>query len=225
MKSSITRTALLALLALLALATLPPQAARAKDEPPPKLKAIRVAVFPIINESPDPGATKIMVDVLRDQLADIDKSRATFIYPADVERILTAHNVMDRVFRINEQWAKSATLDSADVVGLDSLLVVNDILLVKVSEWESVIVHQIGAGQSNTTVGLRFALYNIGTDALVWTKSPREQRFSQEIDPSSSMIGYDGAGTIQNSKAIEAPRFQDVASDLVRNSFKRFPQK
>jgi hypothetical protein len=222
MKSLIPRTALLALLALAAVL---PSPAGAKDAPAPKTKAIRVAIFPIINESPDPSATKIMEDVLKDQLGEIDKSRATFIYPADVERILSAHNAMDRVYRINDQWAKTATLDSTDVAGLDSLLVVNDILLAKVSEWETVIVHQIGAGQSNTTVGLRFGMYDIRTDALTWSKSPREQRFSREIDPSSSMIGYDGAGVIQNSQAIEPPRYQDVASDLVRDAFKKFPQK
>ena len=132
---------------------------------------------------------------------------------------------LDRAYVITERWGKSSTLDSTAVGGLDSLLLVDDVLCVRISDWESHVVHQIGAGQSNTTVGLSLALYDIRSKRLVWSRSPREQRFSQELDASSGAVSYDETGDIQNQSAIAAPRYQDVAGDLVRNAFKKFPQK
>jgi hypothetical protein len=206
---------------------LSPVVARAGDDapaPPPK-KALRVAIFPVVNSSPDMGAAKIMEDIVKDQLKEVPETRATFLYSIDTDRILSTRNQLDREYRINERWAKSGTLDSTAVAGIDSVLLVDAILLVKVNEWENHRVPVIGAGESNTTVGLSFALYDARTMKRLWTKNPREQRFGQEIDPSSGAVSYDATGFIQNKRANDPPRYEDVAADLVRNGFKKFPLK
>jgi hypothetical protein len=215
--------ALLAFAVLAGLAATRASAKEDKDAPPPK--SIRVAVLPLVNESSDAGAARILEDVLKDELKKFDKRRATFLMPHDVERILTDHDALDRAYRITDQWAKRGTLDSTAASGLDTLLTVDDVLCVKIADWESNVVHQIGAGESSTTVGLGFALYDVRTMARVWFKNAREQRFAQEIDPSSGQITYDETGEIQTRSAIVAPRYQDVAADLVRDAFKKFPQK
>ena len=59
----------------------------------------------------------------------------------------------------------------------------------------------------------------------LWTKSPRQQQFAQEVDPSSGQITYDNSGNIQTKSAIAPPKYQEVADDVVRDAFKKFPDK
>ena len=129
-----------------------------KEAPLPPAKPIRVAIMPVVNSSADVGAPKIMEDILHDRLKEIPADRATFLQPTDTERLLEARNASDKIYSLNDKWSKFGTLDSAAVDGIDSLLTADAILFVKVAEWENVRVNQIGHGESNTTVGLQFAL-------------------------------------------------------------------
>ena len=188
-------------------------------------RPIRVAVMPIVNGSNEIGATKIMEDVLRDQFKEIPTERATFLKPSDTERLLTDRNALDRAYRLNDRWSKAGTIDTTAVAGLDSLLMVDAILCVRVAEWDNVRVNVVGRGQSNTTVGLQFALYDLKSLKKTWSKDPRETRFAQEVDPTSGSVTYDETGYIQSRNATDPPRFEEVASDLVRTAFKKFPRK
>jgi hypothetical protein len=38
-------------------------------------------------------------------------------------------------------------------------------------------------------------------------------------------VNYDETGFIQNKRATDPPRFEDVAASLVRDAFKKFPTK
>jgi hypothetical protein len=210
--------------ALLAFAGASSFAANAAPEKAPA-KAIKVAILPVLNGSPDLSATKIMDDILRDQLKTVPPSRATFLLPIDSERILTQRNELDRGARLNERWSKLGTIDSTAMAGLDSVLMVDAVLFVKVNEWENHRVPVVGAGESSTTIGLAFACYDLQSMKRIWFKNPREQRFGQEIDPSSGAVTYDETGFIQNKRANAPPRYEDVASDLVRDAFKKFPTK
>lgn len=209
--------------AIVLLLAAPSPAKQAKEAPP--AKPIRVAVLPPVNETAELGAAKILEDVLKDEFKEFDPKRASFLMPLDVERILEAHNALDRAYAITDRWAKHGTLDSTAVGGLDSLLHADAVLCVKIYEWENHIVVQIGAGESSTTIALAFTLFDIRSMKKAWHKEPREQRFAQEIDPSSGQVRYDDTGVIQTRSAIEPPRYQDVAADLVRMAFKKFPQK
>jgi len=191
----------------------------------PPSKSLRVAILPIENSSPDLGAAKIMGDIVREQLKRVPPERATFLFPQDSERILTERNELNRAYLLNERWSRFGTLDSTAVAGLDSILTVEAILFVKVTEWESHRVAVVGAGESHAIVGLSFACYDIRSKRRLWAKNPREQRFGQEIDPSSGSVSYDATGFIQNKRANDPPRFVDVASDLVRDAFRKFPAK
>ena len=197
----------------------------AKKAESPPAKSIRVAIMPIVNGSADVGAPKIMGDILHDRLKEIQTERASFLQPSDTERLLEARNAADKIYTLNDKWSKYGTLDSTAVDGIDSLLTADAILFVKVSEWENVRVNQIGRGESNTTVGLQFALFDLGTRKRTWSKNPREQRFAQEVDVSSGAVNYDETGYIQSRKVTDPPRYEDVASDLVRSAFKKFPQQ
>jgi len=197
--------------------------ASAKDDKAPS-KGLRVAIMPIMNGSPDVNAPKIMSDILRERMKDIPADRARFLEPDDTERLLTNRNEMGRAYTLNDRWSKFGTIDTTAAAGLDSLLSADAILFVKISEWENERITVIGRGQSNTTVGFQFALYDLHTLKRTWMKEPREQRFSAEIDPSGN-VGYDGTGYIQSKSATDPPRYQDVASDQVRSAFKNFPQK
>ncbi|HEU4725859.1 MAG TPA: hypothetical protein VFU59_11260 [Candidatus Eisenbacteria bacterium] len=203
----------------------PARSLAADEKPAAPAKALRVAVFPVENASPDLGAAKIMGDILREQLKRVPPEKATFLLPQDTERILSSRNELNRAYLLTERWSKHGTLDSTAVQGLDSLLMVDAILLVKVSEWENHRVPVVGAGESHAIVGLSFACYDVRTKARIWAKAPREQRFGQEIDPSSGSVSYDATGFIQNKRANDPPRYEDVASDLVRDAFKKFPAK
>jgi len=209
-------------LAVLLLATVGAKAEKKEQAPE---RPIRVAVMPIVNGSPEIGATKIMEDILRDQLKDVPAERATFLKSTDTERLLTDRNALDRAHTLNERWSKYGVLDTTAVAGLDSLLMVDAILYVRVSDWENVRVNVVGRGQSNTTVGLQFALYDLKSLKKTWSKDPRETRFAQEVDPTSGSVTYDETGYIQSRGATDPPRFEDVASDLVRTAFKKFPRK
>jgi hypothetical protein len=193
------------------------------DAPP--TKGLRVAVLPVVNRTGELDADKIMEDVLRERFAEVDHDKALFLLPGDVERILNDSNNLDRADRITTRWSKFGALDSAAIGGLDSLLVADAVLCVKISEWETNRVHNIGAGQSSTTIGLHFALFSIKDKKKLWTKDVREQRFAREIDLSSATVGYDDTGRIQTSGASDPPRVHDVASDLVRDALKKFPTK
>jgi hypothetical protein len=192
---------------------------------PAAKKSIRVAILPVHNATQELSATKIMDDVLREQLANVPAERATFLYPFDTERILTGRNEIDRAYRLTERWAKVGTIDSTAIAGIDSILMSDAILFVKVNEWENHRVPVIGAGSSYATVGFTFACYDVRTKKQLWRKDPREQRFGQEIDPTSGTVNYDETGFIQNKRANDPPRYEDVAADLVREAFKKFPEK
>src|SRR5439155_1878919 len=131
----------------------------------------------------------------------------------------------DRALRVTDRWSKSGALDSAAVSGLDSSLVADAVLLIKITEWETKRFHNIGEGQSYTTIGLHFALFGIKDRKKTWSKEVREQRLAQEIDASSGMVSYDATGRIQSPNATDPPRVHDVASDLVRDALKKFPTK
>ncbi|HEY3156273.1 MAG TPA: hypothetical protein VGK76_06585 [Candidatus Eisenbacteria bacterium] len=196
-----------------------------KLDAPASAKTLRVAVFPVVNTSGEEDVVKIMEDVLNERFKDVDRSRAIFLMPADVGRILSDANRLDRALRIADRWSKTGTVDSTAFLGLDSTLIADTVLLIKVSEWETKRFHNIGEGQSNTTIGLHFALFRIKDGKKVWGKDVREQRFAREIDASAGMVGYDETGRIQTAKATDPPRVQDVASDLVRDALKKFPTK
>ncbi len=212
-----------AALAFLLVCSLGAKKEETKDQPP--AKAIRVAILPVVNGSADVGAPKIMEDVLRDRLKEVPAERATFLQPTDTERVLNDRNALYRAYAINDRWSKYGTLDSTSVAGIDSLLMADAILCVRIAEWENNRVSVIGRGESNATIGLQFALYDIQSMKKLWSKDPREQRFSQELDPSSGAVNYDETGFIQSRNVTDPPRYEDVASDLVRSAFKKFPQK
>jgi len=195
-----------------------------KDDPPPG-KPIRVAIMPVVNGSADVGAPKIMEDILHDRFKEIPAERATFLQPTDTERLLEVHNASDKIFALNDKWSNYGALDTTAVDGVDSLLTVDAILFVKIAEWENVRVNVIGHGESNTTVGFQFALFDLATRKRTWFKDPREQRFANEVDISSGAVNYDETGYIQSRKVTDPPRYEDVASDLVRNAFKKFPRQ
>jgi len=188
-------------------------------------KTIRVAIMPIINGSPDVSAAKIMEDILRDRFKDIPAERATFLQATDTQRLLENHDALGRAYTLTDRWSKYGVIDSTAAAGLDSVLSADAILLVKVAEWENVRVNVIGQGESNTTVGLQFALFDLRTLRKSWFKNPREQRFVQELDPSSGAVNYDETGYIQSHKVTDPPRYEDVASDLIRTAFKKFPRQ
>jgi hypothetical protein len=213
-------TAAAAALALLLVASVGAK----KDDPPPG-KPIRVAIMPVVNGSADVGAPKIMEDILHDRFKEIPAERATFLQPTDTERLLEVHNASDKIFALNDKWSNYGALDTTAVDGVDSLLTVDAILFVKIAEWENVRVNVIGHGESNTTVGFQFALFDLATRKRTWFKDPREQRFANEVDISSGAVNYDETGYIQSRKVTDPPRYEDVASDLVRNAFKKFPKQ
>lgn len=197
-----------------------------KEEPAAQpAKSIRVAIMPIVNGSAEVSAAKIMEDVLRDQLKEFPPERATFLQPTDTDRILSARDALARAYAINDRWSKYGTMDSTAIAWIDSLLMVDAILCVKVAEWENLRVTVIGRGESNTTVGFQFALFDVNSKKRLWYKDPREQRFAQEVDISSGSVNYDETGFIQSRQTTDPPRYEDLASDLVRMAFKKFPQK
>lgn len=196
--------------------------AHAKDE---KGKTLRVAIMTIVNGSPEVGATKIMEDILRDRLKEVPAERATFLHPPDTERLLLGRDAMDRGMVLVDTWSDYGRLDSTAAAGLDSVLTADAILFAKVAEWENMRVNTIGRGESHTTVGLQFALFDLRTGEKIWSRDPREQRFAQEIDISSGSVNYDETGYIQSRNVTDPPRHEDVAIDLVRSAFKKFPQK
>ena len=204
---------------------------RAEKKPEVKLdapaspKSLRVAVFPVVNGTGEVDAVKIMEDVLGERFKEVDRAKAIFLMPGDVERILSNANRLDRALRVTDRWSKSGALDSAAVSGLDSSLVADAVLLIKITEWETKRFHNIGEGQSYTTIGLHFALFGIKDRKKTWSKEVREQRLAQEIDASSGMVSYDATGRIQSPNATDPPRVHDVASDLVRDALKKFPTK
>jgi hypothetical protein len=202
-----------------------PAASFAKEEKAaPAGPSIRVAVIPYVNATEELGASRIMEDILKSELKKMDAKRATFLLPADVERLLGDAEQTARIDQLGDRFSKYTTLDSAAVSGLDSLLMVDAVLLVKISEWENHRVPVVGAGQSSATVSLQFALYDVRTRALLWSKKPREQRFAAELDASSANVSYDDTGVIQRKSDNAPPRYETVAADLVRDAFKKFPR-
>lgn len=188
-------------------------------------KGLRVAVLPVVNGTAEVDADKIMEDVLRERFNDFDHSKAVFLMPADVERVLSDANAVDRALSITDRWSRNGTLDSTSIGGLDSLLIADAVLCIKISEWETKRAHNIGEGQSSTTIGFHFTLYGIRDRKKIWSKEVREQRLAREIDLTNSTVGYDETGRIQTANANEPPRVHDVASDLIRDALKNFPKK
>jgi hypothetical protein len=213
---------------LLASLAILPAPASAKDKEKEKEEkagpSLRVAVMPFVNTTDDVGASRIMGDIIRDQLKKVDAERATFLQPGDVERLLSDRDALPRIDIINDRWAKNGSIDSTAIAGLDSILAVDAILLVGISEWENHRVPVVGMGQSHATVALSFALFDARTKKLLWSKKPREQRFSPEMEASSSNVNYDETGVIQRKSDNAPPRYETVAGDLVREAFKKFPR-
>jgi len=225
MKSSRTLPAMLSLLLVAFTALAAEKAPEVKlDLPASTSKGLRVAVLPVVNATGELDANKIMEDVLRERFQEVDKDRAVFLMPSDVERIVDEANT-DRADRVATRWSRYGVLDSTAIVGLDSLLVADAVLLIKVSEWETKRAHNVGEGQSSTTIGLHMALYRIRDKKKLWSKDPREQRLARELDLTNSTVGWDETGRIQTPKANEPPRVDEVASDLVREALKKFPNK
>jgi len=195
------------------------------DSPPAAAKALRIAVLPTANRTSEVDAVKIFDDIFSERVKEMDASKGVFLMPADVERILTSHDAVDRAYRITDVWASKGSLDSTAIGGLDSLLLADAVMCIKISEWETKRYYTIGEGQSYTTIGLGFALIGIRDRKPIWSKEVREQRLAPEIDLSSSAYGYDATGRYQNSSANQPPRAQDVVSDLIRSAFKKFPAK
>jgi hypothetical protein len=231
---SVTLLPALALAFSLIVATAPHGSAVAADaakdpevklDAPSSSKGIRVAVLHVVNATGEVEADRIMEDVLREQFREVDPKKAMFLLPGDVERVLADADALDRAWRVADRWARTGTLDSTAINGLDALLIADAVMCVKVSEWETKRYHNIGEGQSYTTVGLQFVLYNIRDKKKIWSKAVREQRLARELDLSSATIGYDETGRIQTAKANDPPRIAEVASDLVRDALKKFPTK
>ena len=197
----------------------------AKTAPAPAAKGLRVAVLPLVNGTGEQEADKIMEDILGDEFRLVDPARAVFLMPIDVERVLNDANASDKAYRLTDRWSKNGILDSTAVAGLDSLLIADAVMLIQVTEWETKRAHNIGQGQSATTIGLHFALYRIRDRKKIWSKDEREQRLAREIDVSSATVGYDDTGRIQTAGANDPPRVSDVATDLVRDALKKFPNK
>ena len=220
-----TATTLAVVCLVAALAGMAEAAKEKEKKEAPAPKSLRIAILPIVNGSEEQSATKIMEDVIRDRLKELTPGRFTFLHPLETERLLNDRNALGQAERINQKWSKRGTLDSTAVAGLDSMLTVDAILCVKITDWTNQRVSVVGRGESNTTVGLAFSLYELSTKKELWKKAPHEQRFANEIDPSNSNVAYDETGFIQSRGASDPPRYEDVASDLVRNAFKKFPEK
>lgn len=224
MKSMKTFRPLLLALAFSVAVLALPALSRAKDkEPPPPAKAIRVGIMPLMNVTQETLADQVASQALRDQLEEFDAARATFLFPSDVQRVLSSRNEFQRAYSIAERWSKNGSLDSTAVAGLDTLLTVDAVLCVRISDWEVKHITVINAGQSYTTVGLQFALFDVRSKKLLWKKDARDQRFAPEYDVSSGTVSYDGTGTIQSRTTNEPPRPKDVLNDLIRSAFKKFP--
>ena len=191
----------------------------------PASKGLRVAVLPLVNGTGADEADKIMEDILRDEFKLVDPARAVFIMPTEVERVLGDNDALDRAYRVTDRWSKTGVLDSTAVGTLDSILVADAVMMIQVSEWDSKRAHNIGQGQSSTTIGLHFAMYRMSDKKKIWYKDEREQRMARELDLSANTVGYDDTGRIQTPGATDPPRVSDVASDLVRDALKKFPNK
>jgi hypothetical protein len=202
-----------------------PGASRAKDREEPTLPRtpLRVAVMPIMNVTQEPLADQIVNQALQAQLSELDSARGTFLFSSDVQRVLSAHNQYYRAFAIAERWSKDGTLDSTAVDGIDTLLTVDAVLCARTTEWEVKHITVINAGQSYTTIGIQFALFDARTKNLLWKKDARLQRLAPEYDVSSGTVSYDATGTIRSRTTNEPPRPKDVANDLIRSAFKKFP--
>jgi hypothetical protein len=221
---NLSRTLALAVLLAVCLPA-PAVPAKEKEEKPAEpVKTIRVAVMPLMNRTQEALADQVVNEALREQLKEFDAARALFLLPNDVERVLAAHNAYPRAGRIADRWSRDGKLDSTAVAGLDTLLSVDAVLCVKVSDWEMKRVTVINAGQSYTTVGLEFALFDVREKKLIWKKSGREQRYADEYDVTSGAVSYDETGTIQSRRTNEPPRPKDVTVDIIKSAFRKFPR-
>jgi hypothetical protein len=218
---------LLPVLVLSLAALAPPSLASAKvreAKPAAPAKSIRVAVMPLMNRSQEALADQVVNAVLKEQLREFDAARASFLLAPDVERILGARGEYRRAVAIAERWGRDGTVDSAAVAAIDSVLGVDAVLCVAISDWEVKRITVINAGQSSTTIGLRFALFDVHGGKLLWKKEPREERQAEEFDISSGSVSFDETGTIQSRRTNEPPRAKEVAEDLVKSAFKKFPR-
>jgi hypothetical protein len=206
-------------------------AAFGKDAPGDKApaggsgKPLRVAILPVVNRSAESLAPETINQALVEKVKELPAAKGTFILPDDVMRILNQRGESDRAQRIVERWSKDGALDSTAIAGLDSLLVADAVLCVKISEFEVKRVTNISAGESYTTIGLQWALFDIASKKAIWTKDVREQRSAPALEGSVGSIGYDETGNIETRTANQPPRAKDVAGDLIRSAFKNFPKK
>lgn len=214
-------------LALVLAALAPPSIASAKEkeaEASAPAKSIRVAVMPLMNRTQESLASQVVSAVLKEQLKEFDVERATFLLPMDVERVLGAHDQFHRAMAIAERWSQKEELDSTAAAAIDSFLDVDALLCVAISDWEVKRITVINAGQSSTTIGLRFALFDAHTGALLWKKNAHEERLADEYDISSGSVSFDQTGTIQSRRTNEPPRPKDVTESLFKTAFKKFPR-
>lgn len=198
-------------------------AAREGEGKAPPAKPLRVAMLPLVNQTQESLADPLVNQQLREQLSEFDPARAMFLFPSDVQRVLAARNELQRAYLITERWRRKNTLDSTAVEGLDTLLTVDAVLCVRISDWEVKRITVINAGQSSTSIGLQFALYDVRTKKLLWKKEAHDQRYAPEYDVSSGSVSFDETGTIQSHGTNEPPRPKDVVTDLIRSAFKKFP--
>jgi hypothetical protein len=203
-----------------------PSPATAKEPQPKDLPAepLRVAVMPLVNRTQETLADQVVNAVLKEQLSEFDEKRATFLLSTDVERILGAHDAYGRAIAVAERWARGSIPDSAAIPGLDTLLHADAVLMVAITDWETKRIAVINAGQSSTTIGLRFQLYDIRTRKSLWKKEVREERLADEYDISSGSTVFDETGTIRSRGTNEPPRPKDVTEDLVKSALRRFPR-
>jgi len=188
-------------------------------------KPLRVAILPPVNRSAESLALDTINQALKAKVKALPPSKGTFILPDDAMRVLDQAGETDRALRLTERWSKDAVLDSTAISGLDSLLLADAILCVKVSEFEVKRVTKIGAGESYTTIGLEFALFDARDKKRLWTKAVREQRAAPALEGSVGSVSYDETGNIESRTANQPPRPKDVAEDLILAAFKNFPKK
>jgi hypothetical protein len=188
-------------------------------------KALRVAILPPINRSAESLALDTINEALKSKVKALPPEKGTFILPDDAMRVLDQAGETDRGLRVTERWAKDGVLDSTALDGLDSLLLADAVLCVKVSEFEVKRITQIGAGESYTTIGLQFALFDLRDKKRLWSKEVREQRAAPAMEGSVGSVSYDETGHIESRTANQPPRPKDVAEDLILSAFKNFPKK
>ena len=134
--------------------------------------------MPYVNTTEEFGATRMMEDILKAELKKMDPKRATFMLAPDTERLLSDADQLARVDRLNDRFSKFGTLDSSAVGGLDSLLMVDAILLVKISE-------------GRTTV-CRWSVWGVPRDRGAHVRALRSQDQGAPLDQEAARAALRG---------------------------------